>query len=208
MRFSRSFLSTVLVWSCHMVFVGCIDDSAEEQRNSAPMSGGTADSILCVYEGENYAVGEQFRAGDGCNSCFCEDDGSVSCTEKACADTMAACTPECGPAPGAPQRLCPDGVNYEGPGECARLPDGMCGYPMKACPNIIARPDPDDMYTGGMWTCARSTPVFVSRWGELWRSWAVSAPREWNVWTSHAIVPTWTTPNGRPVRRHALRDRV
>ena len=46
-----------------------------------------------------------------------------------------ACTPEeCGPAPGVPNELCPDGENYSGFGPCARAEDGTCGYPRLECP--------------------------------------------------------------------------
>ena len=38
----------------------------------------------CVVNGKTWKVGQQFPAGDGCNSCTCEKSGSVSCTEKAC----------------------------------------------------------------------------------------------------------------------------
>lgn len=37
----------------------------------------------CDYEGVTYEDGETFDAGDGCNSCICED-GVVACTEMAC----------------------------------------------------------------------------------------------------------------------------
>lgn len=38
----------------------------------------------CEYNGETFVDGESFPADDGCNTCFCED-GSVGCTEMACA---------------------------------------------------------------------------------------------------------------------------
>jgi hypothetical protein len=38
----------------------------------------------CVYAGTVYATGAQFAATDGCNTCECTSDGSVSCTLMAC----------------------------------------------------------------------------------------------------------------------------
>lgn len=41
----------------------------------------------CTYAGVGYQAGQKFRAEDGCNTCSCEADGSVSCTERGCAAT-------------------------------------------------------------------------------------------------------------------------
>ena len=44
----------------------------------------------CEYEGKDYTVGESFPAGDGCNTCSCEEvDGELllSCTEIGCMDS-------------------------------------------------------------------------------------------------------------------------
>ena len=38
----------------------------------------------CEWNGETYQVGDTFPAGDGCNSCHCNEDGEVSCTLLAC----------------------------------------------------------------------------------------------------------------------------
>jgi hypothetical protein len=43
-----------------------------------------ADDESCDWEGETYEVGDVWPAGDGCNSCACDDDGEVSCTLVAC----------------------------------------------------------------------------------------------------------------------------
>jgi hypothetical protein len=42
----------------------------------------------CSYEGQRHAAGDSFAASDRCNTCSCEDDGSVACTERACADDL------------------------------------------------------------------------------------------------------------------------
>lgn len=41
----------------------------------------------CTYDGKGYNVGDKFPSSDGCNTCFCSDDGTVACTEKACIAT-------------------------------------------------------------------------------------------------------------------------
>lgn len=40
----------------------------------------------CEYNGETYDVGESFPAGDGCNTCSCQEDGTVGCTLIGCVD--------------------------------------------------------------------------------------------------------------------------
>ncbi len=53
----------------------------------------------CVTDSGTYDVGETFPAGDGCNTCSCDEGGSVSCTEMAC-DCQGP-QPDCGaPPPG------------------------------------------------------------------------------------------------------------
>jgi len=62
-------------------------------------SGGT----LCSYNGHEYALGDVFPAGDGCNSCTCTATGA-SCTKLACADAGADADPGfCGATGGCPQ---------------------------------------------------------------------------------------------------------
>jgi hypothetical protein len=41
----------------------------------------------CMHDGQLHAPGSTFPAGDGCNSCYCDVDGSVSCTLVGCAAT-------------------------------------------------------------------------------------------------------------------------
>ena len=43
---------------------------------------------------------------------------------------------ECGPAPGAPSYLCPDGETWAGPGPCERSADGTCGWTFVECPPV------------------------------------------------------------------------
>ncbi|MDP4010237.1 MAG: hypothetical protein Q8P53_04630 [Candidatus Shapirobacteria bacterium] len=39
---------------------------------------------VCALNDKNYEVGESFTAADGCNTCTCSEDLSISCTEKVC----------------------------------------------------------------------------------------------------------------------------
>ncbi len=39
---------------------------------------------VCTYGDEEYSVGESFPAGDGCNTCTCEEGGGVACSEMGC----------------------------------------------------------------------------------------------------------------------------
>lgn len=38
----------------------------------------------CIYNGKEYSLGEGFPAADGCNTCYCQKDGQVSCTKAFC----------------------------------------------------------------------------------------------------------------------------
>ncbi|MDP7069445.1 MAG: hypothetical protein QF815_02865, partial [Candidatus Peribacteraceae bacterium] len=40
----------------------------------------------CNYNGREYKEGDRFKDSDDCNTCFCEKNGSVSCTEMVCVD--------------------------------------------------------------------------------------------------------------------------
>jgi hypothetical protein len=51
----------------------------------------TTQEIACGYEGQRYEAGQSFPAADGCNTCTCELDGSISCTEIACATAVDEC---------------------------------------------------------------------------------------------------------------------
>lgn len=40
----------------------------------------------CTWEGKTYPIGATFKDADGCNSCECQEDGTVGCTLMACGD--------------------------------------------------------------------------------------------------------------------------
>jgi hypothetical protein len=74
-------------------------------------------------------------------SCLSRGDGTCAydfpeCTTAASDAGPAGCTKaECGALPGAPTVLCPDGVNYQGAGPCARNASGVCRYGILSCPD-------------------------------------------------------------------------
>lgn len=41
-------------------------------------------AIACAYNGVRYDIGESFPAEDHCNTCYCDQNGQIACTEKAC----------------------------------------------------------------------------------------------------------------------------
>ncbi|MBT4119542.1 MAG: hypothetical protein HOG89_03105 [Candidatus Peribacter sp.] len=41
---------------------------------------------VCNFEGGVYQAGDVFKAPDGCNKCYCNQNGTVECTEMACVD--------------------------------------------------------------------------------------------------------------------------
>jgi hypothetical protein len=46
----------------------------------------SSEENACFYRGQVFAPGTEFPAADGCNTCTCEPDLSISCTEVACPD--------------------------------------------------------------------------------------------------------------------------
>lgn len=86
---------------------------------------------VCEYEGKDYKLHDKFQAADGCNTCTCEIDGSVACTERACDGSPAMCDekygcptdasipskPDCDPKYGCPT----DAGSPTGAGSCEYL---------------------------------------------------------------------------------------
>jgi predicted nucleic acid-binding Zn ribbon protein len=119
------------------------DEGGEQSASSAGSESGTADGT---------ASGGA-TTGPGTTAGTMTSDGSTGpagdCTEE-----------ECGPAPGAPNFLCQDGVTWGGPGPCVRGPDGACGWTFVECPPCCyAAEQPADCVEGssccadGTWAC-------------------------------------------------------
>jgi Pacifastin inhibitor (LCMII)/Kazal-type serine protease inhibitor domain len=75
--------------------------------------GGTpgGDPQVCEFDGGVFQPGDSFPSSDGCNQCFCNENGDVACTERACLTL-------CGGLLGA---SCPDGQF------CSFPPEAQCG---------------------------------------------------------------------------------
>ena len=58
--------------------------AAGSSARGGTSSGGTGSGGTCEWKGQIYDKGESFPAGDGCNTCVCDSDGSVGCTEADC----------------------------------------------------------------------------------------------------------------------------
>ncbi|HNY04770.1 MAG TPA: hypothetical protein PKI92_03375, partial [Candidatus Woesebacteria bacterium] len=58
-----------------------ITDSRELPPNNIPTSIPTA---FCELNDQKYSIGQTFSATDGCNTCTCGEDLTISCTEKTC----------------------------------------------------------------------------------------------------------------------------
>ncbi|MCA9650745.1 MAG: tail fiber domain-containing protein [Myxococcales bacterium] len=87
-------------------------------------------------DGPGESSGEEGSASGGSGG-----SGGTSASSSEGSDTSLdtgpddACTDEeCGPAPGAPNFLCQDGVTWGGPGPCERGEDGTCGWTFVECP--------------------------------------------------------------------------
>lgn len=115
---------------------------------------------VCFDGGTGYAEGETFAAEDGCNTCTCQGDGSISCTELACGEcsgpapicdtpppgcsasvTCGAkggwmCEIDCTGCEGAPPIDCiaPEGCSYTGP---------ICENGALTCGELICGPCPE-----------------------------------------------------------------
>lgn len=46
----------------------------------------------CVINDKTYSVNQSFTAADGCNTCTCQSDGTIACTEMACELTPSEST--------------------------------------------------------------------------------------------------------------------
>jgi len=47
----------------------------------------TTSGVFCDLNNKRYSQGESFPSADGCNTCTCESQDVITCTEKACAAT-------------------------------------------------------------------------------------------------------------------------
>ncbi|HPJ16795.1 MAG TPA: hypothetical protein PK639_01015 [Candidatus Woesebacteria bacterium] len=63
----------------------------DSAKNLTPAPSPTATSgAVCLLNDKQYQIGESFKSADGCNTCSCGIDLTVSCTELACDSTPTA----------------------------------------------------------------------------------------------------------------------
>lgn len=92
-----------------------------------------APAPVCGSDGETYECGRQ--------DAWCHG-ATVAYAGRCLDDTVPCGDDECGPAPGAPSYLCPDGITTAGP-ECRRV-DGVCGWTLVECEPIRGCYSDDD----------------------------------------------------------------
>ncbi len=56
-----------------------INTKVEDVQDTA-----VVDTNVCSLNDKTYAIGQSFTAADGCNTCSCNSDIKITCTEKAC----------------------------------------------------------------------------------------------------------------------------
>jgi len=69
-----------------------------KQNNAANSSTSTSTKISptviqsgsCSLNDKNYSIGESFMAADGCNTCSCESQDTITCTDNECLNTSTA----------------------------------------------------------------------------------------------------------------------
>ena len=66
-------------------------------------------SPTCVVSGTTYQAGTSWPAPDGCNTCSCDGQGRVACTQIGCAPRQPG-----QPPPPPPPAACPPGYVYNG----------------------------------------------------------------------------------------------
>ncbi|MCA9706126.1 MAG: tail fiber domain-containing protein [Myxococcales bacterium] len=111
--------------------------------------------------GSTTSPGSEGSSGSGPTVSGTESSGGSDSDGGTTADTGdQPCTEdECGPAPGAPNFLCQDGVTWGGPGPCERGPDGTCGWTFVECPVCCYAPEQPPCIEGasccadGAWAC-------------------------------------------------------
>ncbi|MCG5051737.1 MAG: hypothetical protein KA712_02145 [Myxococcales bacterium] len=102
-------------------------------------AGGKSGPSGCTSGGKVHAVGESFPSPDGCNTCSCQADGSVACTEKACLPpgtcVRGGCSGQlCVETTAPSSSTCeyrPEYACYQ-MAVCERQADGQCGFTSSA----------------------------------------------------------------------------
>lgn len=103
---------------------------------------GKGGGVFCQFMGDVHQVGDQFPAGDNCNTCSCDIDGNVVCTDMGCID---------GGLPDGPNACAPSGGCPNGPvcgGTCCAFGES-CLNNSCSCGGNAACSNGDMCTTGG-----------------------------------------------------------
>ena len=102
--------------ACQLCPNGYLDDASgcATCQCKPPTTCGPVCQIFCAYGNVPDA--------QGCPTCACNPPPTGSCSSS-----------ECGPAPGVPSQICPDGKTIAGP-ICLRDQTGVCGWRTTTCP--------------------------------------------------------------------------
>ncbi|XP_064403941.1 kielin/chordin-like protein isoform X2 [Halichondria panicea] len=109
---------------CHGSFCWCVDTNTGLPTSPRSPIGTMPSCITCPYEGSTYYPGQSFPASDGCNTCWCGDNGGVSCTRIGCEEpTRCSAEPDTGPCRGSNPAYYYDPLDAT----CKRFTWGGCG---------------------------------------------------------------------------------
>ena len=121
-----------MMTACLSLFAATACDLDDKNIGDETMGADTSDDS--GSPGDDCEPGDMVPAADGCNTCTCQDDGTLACTE-------IACDPDPDPGECEPGTSVPadDGCNT-----CECLDDGTIG----GCTEIDCDPDPGDCEPG------------------------------------------------------------
>jgi hypothetical protein len=130
-RFSGRILGAVALSLALCSSCGGKATKADQQPGDA----GQEPEHVCRYGGATYQLGQSFPDVDGCNTCSCEPEGIVGCTNRGCG-----------------QGCLVGGVTYV-VGQLFPAPDGCgkctCTLTGVTCDGLGCRPEPDNFCTFG-----------------------------------------------------------
>jgi hypothetical protein len=97
MKEARLFSLVTMFAALVLVFVGCASSVGPNDGRAGDGSTTDTFSVSCTLPGGGRCpVGQSCPAEDGCNQCFCNPDGTLTCTERDCAPVDAMIpTQEC-----------------------------------------------------------------------------------------------------------------
>lgn len=116
-------------------FAGCDQYELDGLIDSIIDGGHGHGPRACVMDGVRYRPGDSFPSSDGCNTCFCGEDGQIGCTLRLCIDSCGGLTGEtCGEGQFCnfpPETQCGSGdqtgICIEQPQACTREFRPVCG---------------------------------------------------------------------------------